>query len=214
MDPKELGSTSVFDPDGDGFGVMLPRRLDPDVVTAGTRRTDNISATSLWCLDADDLRATASSPSGLTEDVRRGPDVDRRRRYRRGWLGTRSDSDTEVAGGMFPLNDEDSGFPFAPLSSSSTSSRASSAKSDDEDTIDEVQQTKKTKKAKKKAKVKVRPNPPGSSLLDARSLQRLWRKCGISEEIVLVASSLAGRADAPPPGYMTLFENYFDQCLL
>ncbi|KFK32883.1 hypothetical protein AALP_AA6G299800 [Arabis alpina] len=53
--------------------------------------------------------------------------------------------------------------------------------SDDEDTLDEVQHT---KKAKKKAKVKVRPIPPGSSLSDEKSLQRLWRKCGISEEIV------------------------------
>ncbi|KFK40618.1 hypothetical protein AALP_AA2G019700 [Arabis alpina] len=44
--------------------------------------------------------------------------------------------------------------------------------------------------------------------------EHLRRKCGISEEIVLVAPSLADRADAPPPGYMTLFENYFDQCLL
>ncbi|KFK29469.1 hypothetical protein AALP_AA7G137800 [Arabis alpina] len=48
---------------------MLPRRLNPDVVSAGTRRIDDISATSLYCLDADDLRATAPSPSGRTEDV-------------------------------------------------------------------------------------------------------------------------------------------------
>ncbi|KFK32390.1 hypothetical protein AALP_AA6G235500 [Arabis alpina] len=45
-------------------------------------------------------------------------------------------------------------------------------------------------------------------------MQCLRRKCDILEEIVLVAPSLADRADASPPGYMTLFENYFDQCLL
>ncbi|KFK23085.1 hypothetical protein AALP_AAs43988U000100 [Arabis alpina] len=42
----------------------------------------------------------------------------------------------------------------------------------------------------------------------------LRRKCGISEEIMLVAPRPANRADARPSGYMTLFENYFDQCLL
>ncbi|KFK22607.1 hypothetical protein AALP_AAs50814U000200 [Arabis alpina] len=110
--------------------------------------------------------------------------------------------------GMIPLNDEDPELPpgraDASYSSSSFDSRASSAESDDEDTLDEVQQTKKIKKAKKKAKVKIRPNPPGSSLSDAKSLQRLRRKYGISEETVLVAPSPADRVDAPPLGYMTL----------
>ncbi|KFK29466.1 hypothetical protein AALP_AA7G137700 [Arabis alpina] len=75
---------------------------------------------------------------------------------------------------------------------------------------------KKAKNAKKKVKVKVKVclNPPGSSLLTAKSLQRLRRRCGISEEIVLVTPSPADRANAPPPGYMTLFENFFDQCRL
>ncbi|KFK29468.1 hypothetical protein AALP_AA7G137700 [Arabis alpina] len=65
---------------------------------------------------------------------------------------------------------------------------------------------KKAKNAKKKVKVKVKVclNPPGSSLLTAKSLQRLRRRCGISEEIVLVTPSPADRANAPPPGYMTL----------
>ncbi|KFK45132.1 hypothetical protein AALP_AA1G347900 [Arabis alpina] len=67
-------------------------------------------------------------------------------------------------------------------SSSLFDSRASSVESDDEDTLDEVQQMKKAMKAKKKTKLKVCPNPPGSSLSDTKSLQRLWRKCGISEE--------------------------------
>ncbi|KFK31281.1 hypothetical protein AALP_AA6G092200 [Arabis alpina] len=98
----------------------------------------------------------------------------------------------------------------ASFSSSSFDLRASN----DEDTFDEVQQIKKATKAKKKVTVKVRPDPPGSSLSDMKSLQRLRRKCGISEEIMLIAPSPADRADALPPGYMTLFENYFDQCLL
>ncbi|KFK32343.1 hypothetical protein AALP_AA6G229400 [Arabis alpina] len=47
-------------------------------------------------------------------------------------LGTRRDSDTEVADGMFPLNDEDPGLPLDPLSSSSTSLREVSAASSEE----------------------------------------------------------------------------------
>ncbi|KFK23315.1 hypothetical protein AALP_AAs74635U000300 [Arabis alpina] len=77
--------------------------------------------------------------------------------------------------------------------------------------LDEVEQM---KKAKKKRKVKVCPDPLGSTLSDETSLQRLRKKCRISEEIVLVVPDPADRADAPPPGYFTLFENYFDQCLL
>ncbi|KFK31406.1 hypothetical protein AALP_AA6G108100 [Arabis alpina] len=111
---------------------------------------------------------------------------------------------TETVGGTIPLNDEDPELPsedaFASSSSYSSSSRASS----DEDTFDEVQQTEKAKKAKKRVRVKVRPNPPGSSLSSAKSLRRLRRRCGISEEIVSNAPSPDDRDDAPPPGYMTL----------
>ncbi|KFK29377.1 hypothetical protein AALP_AA7G125800 [Arabis alpina] len=77
----------------------------------------------------------------------------------------------------------------ASSSSSSSDSGAFSDEDDDEDTFVEVEKMKKAKKVKKK-------------------------KCGISEEIVLVAPTLVDRADSPPLGYMTLFENYFDQCLL
>ncbi|KFK45098.1 hypothetical protein AALP_AA1G343400 [Arabis alpina] len=119
---------------------------------------------------------------------------------------------------MIPLNDGDPELPpgraDASYSSSSFDSRASSAESDDEDTFVEVEQTRKAKRVKKKAKVKVRPNPPGSSLSIEKSLKHLRKKCGISEEIVLVAPTPADRADAPSSGYMTLFKNYFDQCLL
>ncbi|KFK22561.1 hypothetical protein AALP_AAs42440U000100, partial [Arabis alpina] len=76
------------------------------------------------------------------------------------------------------------------------------------------EQPKRAKKVKKKTKAKVCPEPPGSSLSDPKSLRRLRKNCGISEEIVLVAPTPADIADAPPTGYMTLFENYFDQCLL
>ncbi|KFK45093.1 hypothetical protein AALP_AA1G342800 [Arabis alpina] len=95
-----------------------------------------------------------------------------------------------------------------------TSSEDPSVASDDEDLLDEVQQTEKAKKAKKKAKEKVCPDPPGSSLSNEKSLRRLRKKCGISEEIVLVAPSPADRVVAPAPGHFTLFENYFDQCRL
>ncbi|KFK28839.1 hypothetical protein AALP_AA7G055600 [Arabis alpina] len=115
---------------------------------------------------------------------------------------------------LIPLNDEDRDLPpscaDASFFSFSFDSRASSDESDDEDMFVKVEQTKRAKKAK----VKVRPDPPGFSLSDEKSLRRLRKKCGISKEIVLVAPSLADRADAPPPRYMTLFENYFDQCLL
>ncbi|KFK26606.1 hypothetical protein AALP_AA8G270500 [Arabis alpina] len=91
--------------------------------------------------------------------------------------------------GVAPPNDEDlelpSGNVFASSSSSSSGSRAFSDESDDEDMFIEVEQTKKDKKVTKKAKVKVRPDPPGSSLSDEKSLRHLRKKCGISEEIVL-----------------------------
>ncbi|KFK41867.1 hypothetical protein AALP_AA2G181300 [Arabis alpina] len=100
-------------------------------------------------------------------------------------------NDTEVADEIFPLNDEDpdlpSGKAFTSSSSSSSGSQASNDESDDKNTFDEVEQPKKTKKVKNKVRAK---------------------------EIVLVAPTPAHRADAPPAGYMTLFENFFDQCLL
>ncbi|KFK22232.1 hypothetical protein AALP_AAs42893U000200 [Arabis alpina] len=117
-------------------------------------------------------------------------------------------------GGTIPLNDKDPELPpgraDASYSSSSFDSQVSSDKSDDEGMFIEVEQTRKAKKAK----VKARPDPSGSFLSNVKSLKRLRKKCGISEEIVLVAPTLADRADAPPSGYMTLFENYFDQCML
>ncbi|KFK22410.1 hypothetical protein AALP_AAs60122U000100 [Arabis alpina] len=106
------------------------------------------------------------------------------------------------------------GDAFTSSSSCSSDSGVSSDEDDDEDTFIEAERTKKAKKVKKKAKVKARPDPPGSSLSKEKSLRLLRKKCGISEEIVLVAPTPADRADAPPSGYMTLFENYIDQCLL
>ncbi|KFK22568.1 hypothetical protein AALP_AAs55885U000100 [Arabis alpina] len=90
--------------------------------------------------------------------------------------------------GMIPLNDEDPELPpgNAELSSSSSlyDSRASSVERGDDDVLVQVKQTKKAKKAKKKAKVKVRPNPPGFTLSNDKFLQRLRKKCGFSEEIM------------------------------
>ncbi|KFK32041.1 hypothetical protein AALP_AA6G192600 [Arabis alpina] len=71
-----------------------------------------------------------------------------------------------------------------------------------------------TKKVASTQRVKVRPDPPGSTLSKKESLQHLWEKCRISQDIELVVPSSVDRADAPPLGYLTLFENYFDQCLL
>ncbi|KFK23694.1 hypothetical protein AALP_AAs63292U000100 [Arabis alpina] len=172
-------------------GILTPTSqgiLKPTRATTGTSFPD---ATNIpMCMPDADIFEPSLALRRRVDDEGEG--------LRRG--GT--DVDIEVTDGTFPLNVEDPGLPLAPLSSSSTSSQSSSVESDDEDTIDEVQQSKKTKKAKKKAKVKVRPNLPWSSLSDAKSLQRFRRKCGISEEIALVAPSHVDKADAPPPGYM------------
>ncbi|KFK23744.1 hypothetical protein AALP_AAs43732U000100 [Arabis alpina] len=109
------------------------------------------------------------------------------------------------------VDDESPNLPPGDAFASSSSCSSDSKASSDEEVSLEVGQT---RKVKSKTKAKVCPNPPGSSLSDPKSLRRLRRHCGISEEIVLVAPTPADRADAPPAGYMTLFENYFDQCLL
>ncbi|KFK39877.1 hypothetical protein AALP_AA3G300100 [Arabis alpina] len=130
--------------------------------------------------------------------------------------------DPEAAGSLLDdslfVDDESPNLPpgdaFGSSSSCSSDSRVYSDEDEDEDVSVEVERMKKAKKVKKKATAKVCPDPPGSSLTKEKSLRLLRRKCGISEEIVLVAPTPADRADAPPAGYITLFENYFDQCLL
>ncbi|KFK23641.1 hypothetical protein AALP_AAs68684U000100 [Arabis alpina] len=116
-----------------------------------------------------------------------------------------------VTDGSLFVDDTDPQLPFGRADASSSSSSSDSGAFSDEDVSLEVGQT---RKVKSKTKAKVCPDPPGSSLSDPKSLRRLRRHCGISEEIVLIAPTPADRADAPPAGYMTLFENYFDQCLL
>ncbi|KFK32265.1 hypothetical protein AALP_AA6G219900 [Arabis alpina] len=114
---------------------------------------------------------------------------------------------------LIPLNDEDPELPPGRADASPSSSLFDSRafEGDDEDLVDEVEQT---KKAASTQKVKVCPDSPGSTLSKKESLQHLQEKCRISEDIELVVPSSVDRADAPPPGYLTLFENYFDQCLL
>ncbi|KFK23884.1 hypothetical protein AALP_AAs70313U000100 [Arabis alpina] len=123
---------------------------------------------------------------------------------------------TGVVDGMIPLNDEDPDLPSgnAFASSSSSGSSVFSDEDGDEGISVEVERTKKAKKVRKKTKSKVSPDPPRSSLSNAKSLRRLQKSCGISEEIELLVPTSADRVDAPPTGYMTLFENYFDQCML
>ncbi|KFK22602.1 hypothetical protein AALP_AAs59053U000100 [Arabis alpina] len=135
---------------------------------------------------------------------------------------TEDPDDPEAAGSLLDdslfVDDESPNLPpgdaFGSPSFCSSYSRVYSDEDDDEDVSVEVERMKKAKKVKKKATAKVCPDPPGSSLTKEKSLRLLRRKCGISEEIMLVAPTPADRADAPPAGYMTLFENYFDQCLL
>ncbi|KFK22012.1 hypothetical protein AALP_AAs39993U000300 [Arabis alpina] len=62
-------------------------------------------------------------------------------------------------------------------SSSSSDSRASN---DDEVAVDEVEQT---KKAASTQRARVRPDSPGSTLSKKESMQRLRKKCSISEDI-------------------------------
>ncbi|KFK22533.1 hypothetical protein AALP_AAs42214U000100, partial [Arabis alpina] len=132
---------------------------------------------------------------------------------------TRPVADVEIVGthrslvtdGLSFADDTDQNLPFGRADASSSSSSSDSSAFSDEDVSREVGQM---RKVKSKTKAKVCPDPPGSSLSDPKSLRRLRRHCGISEEIVLVAPTPADRADSPPAGYMTLFENYFDQCLL
>ncbi|KFK40784.1 hypothetical protein AALP_AA2G040500 [Arabis alpina] len=199
---------------GDATEVIgVPRDSGPisrgdatEVMASGTRRPDS-----------DGPPYARLDPDGLVFASHRRP---KRNRIGVGVNGSEAfhGNDTEVADEMFPLNDEDpdlpSGKAFASSSSSSSGSQASKDESDDENTFDEVERPKKTKKVKNKARAKVCPDPPGSSLSDEKSLRHLRKTCRILEEIVLVAPSPAHRADTPPAGYMTLFENYFDQCLL
>ncbi|KFK25817.1 hypothetical protein AALP_AA8G165400 [Arabis alpina] len=79
--------------------------------------------------------------------------------------------------GMIPLNDEDPELPHgcADVSSSSSSSdsRNYGVEGDGEDIVDEVEQP---KKAASTQRVKVRPDPPGSTLSKKESLQRFREK--------------------------------------
>ncbi|KFK22606.1 hypothetical protein AALP_AAs50814U000100 [Arabis alpina] len=212
--PMTHGVPDPDDPSLVGFGadVFGPKMMCPDVPNRPRLDVPDDSDAMIMQRGNEDLGGARGTFDPMSLFVHEEGMACSSQRVRDLWASITS------IDGMIPLNDEDTELPpgraDASYSSSSFDSRASSAESDDEDTLDEVQQTKKIKKAKKKAKVKVRPNPPGASLSDAKSLQRLRRKCGISEEIVLVAPSPADRVDAPPLGYMTLFENYFDQGLL
>ncbi|KFK22317.1 hypothetical protein AALP_AAs69984U000100 [Arabis alpina] len=99
------------------------------------------------------------------------------------------------------VDDESPNLPPGDAFASSSSCSSDSKASSDEEVSLEVGQT---RKVKSKTKAKVCPDPLGSYLSDPKSLRRLRRHCGISEEIVLVAPTPADRADAPPAGYMTL----------
>ncbi|KFK24108.1 hypothetical protein AALP_AAs40209U000100 [Arabis alpina] len=170
---------------------------------------------------ADDPMRLARHDSFTSVKRRDRPGDDPTRSVRQGGDPTTLNESTEVTNVVedsWFVDDTDQQLPpgkvdasLSPPSSSSSGSRVSSFERDDEDMLGEVEQT---KQVAPKLKAKVRPNPPGSTLSDKKSLQRLRKKCGISEEIVLVLPDSADRANAPPPGYLTLFENYFDQCLL
>ncbi|KFK23119.1 hypothetical protein AALP_AAs39862U000100, partial [Arabis alpina] len=207
----ELGSVEGDEPRPSDVVADDPEVPDaPDVPSFTRRRAEGQrslvpSSTSI----PDDCLESSGVDIPMRDDLLRYPDDP---------LAYPEDLIRPSVGGSIPLNDEDPDLPLgradvSPCSSSSDL-QASSDESDDENVSVEVEQTRRAKKVKKKAKAKVCPDPPGSSLSDEKSLRRLRRNCRISEDIVLVAPTPADRADAPPAGYMTLFENYFDQCLL
>lgn len=63
-------------------------------------------------------------------------------------------------------------------------------------------------------KKKQRPDPPGSTLSKEKSLRLLRESCEISDEIILVVPDSTQRANAPPPGYFIMYENFVEHCLL
>ncbi|KFK26583.1 hypothetical protein AALP_AA8G267300 [Arabis alpina] len=189
----------------DSCGTDVIAGLGANDPTYPQRRTEDLGVTdaprSLPC----DFEA--SPPTTLYRDNTNHPGSSH------GYVGTNDDS--RGPGDLSFLDDECPNLPpnraDASSSSSPSDSRAFSIEGDDEDVVDEVEETKKVASTQK---VKVRPDPSGSTLSKKESLQRLQEKCRISEDIELVVPSSVDRADAPPPRYLTLFENYFDQCLL
>lgn len=65
------------------------------------------------------------------------------------------------------------------------------------------------KPKRKKSAPKKRVELPGSSLSTERSLEDLWHRSRISEEIDLITPLSSERAEAPPPGHFTLNESFF-----
>ncbi|KFK24332.1 hypothetical protein AALP_AAs60350U000100 [Arabis alpina] len=190
VDPRSL--TDDEDP------RSLPDDDDPRTMSLGPGRADDADVVGTYRVEAEVLVGPGIRPVADVEIVETHRSL--------------------VTDGPSFADDTDPNLPFgrADVSSFSSSSDSSafSDEDDDEGMSVEVERTKKVKKVKKKAKPRVCPDPPGSSLSNERSLRRLRKSCGIPGEIVLVAPTFADRVDVPPAGYMTLFKNYFDQCLL
>ncbi|KFK41141.1 hypothetical protein AALP_AA2G090900 [Arabis alpina] len=163
------------------------RTLMPMLSTSGSHTDADVllqSTSSRICrTDDTDVPMITTSPSGTrcADDIvvvtPRGVNAE-----------VVTDPRTHPVDVSIPLNDEDPNLPLgraeASSASSSSDSGASSDESDDENTFVEVEKPKKTKRVKKKGRVKVHPDPPGSSLSNEKSLRLLRKKCGISEEII------------------------------
>ncbi|KFK31521.1 hypothetical protein AALP_AA6G123500 [Arabis alpina] len=58
------------------------------------------------------------------------------------------------------------------------------------------------------------PDPPGSTLCSAVSLDKLRSEFEIPDEVEFVIPGSSDRADDPPPGHFTMYENSIEECFL
>ncbi|KFK44318.1 hypothetical protein AALP_AA1G242700 [Arabis alpina] len=65
-----------------------------------------------------------------------------------------------------------------------------------------------------KYKKRGNPDPPGSTLCSAESLDKLRTEFEVPSEIEFSVPRSSDRADDPPPGYFTMYENSLEECFL
>ncbi|KFK33816.1 hypothetical protein AALP_AA5G063900 [Arabis alpina] len=65
-----------------------------------------------------------------------------------------------------------------------------------------------------KYKKRGNPDPPGSTLCSAESLDKLRTEFEVPNEVEFSVPRSSDRADDPPPGYFTMYENSLEECFL
>ncbi|KFK23605.1 hypothetical protein AALP_AAs62936U000100 [Arabis alpina] len=65
-----------------------------------------------------------------------------------------------------------------------------------------------------KYKKRGNPDPPGSTLCSAESLDKLRTEFEVPDEVEFSVPKSSNRADDPPPGYFTMYENSLEGCFL